>query len=65
MNIFDIDPKQMDDMASEYLTGMYESRYDNEPTEKELELWEKEHRLDPRYLKPPLPEKINDDEIPF
>ena len=28
MNIFDIDSKQMDDMASEYLTGMYESQYD-------------------------------------
>ena len=28
MNIFDIDSKQMDDMATEYLTGMYESQYD-------------------------------------
>lgn len=29
MNIFDLDGKQMDDLASEYLTGMYESQYDN------------------------------------
>jgi len=29
MNIFDLDGKQMDDMATEYLTGMYESQYDD------------------------------------
>lgn len=29
MNIFDLDGKQMDDLASEYLTGMYESQYDD------------------------------------
>ena len=29
MNIFDLDGKQMDDLSSEYLTGMYESQYDN------------------------------------
>ena len=28
MNIFDIDPKQMDDMATEYFNSMYESQYD-------------------------------------
>lgn len=65
MNIFNMDPSMMDDMATEYLNGMFESRYDDEPTEKELELWEKEHRLDPRYLKPPLPPKEYYDDIPF
>ena len=29
MNVYDLDDKQMDDLASEYLTGMYESQYDD------------------------------------
>lgn len=28
MNIFTMNPKFMDDMATEYLNGMYESQYD-------------------------------------
>lgn len=28
MNIYDISSQQIDDMATEYLNGMYESQYD-------------------------------------
>lgn len=30
MNIYDISSQQMDDMATEYLNGMYESQYDDD-----------------------------------
>lgn len=33
MNIFDLDGKQMDDLASEYLTGMYESQYEDDQSD--------------------------------
>ena len=29
MNIYDLDSKLIDEMATEYLTGMYESQYDD------------------------------------
>lgn len=64
MNIFDMSSRQVGEMWDEHLDSMADQSSE-EPTEKDLELWEKEHRLDPRYLKPPLPPKEYYDDIPF
>ena len=64
MNIFDMNSRQVGEMWDEHLDSMAD-RSNEEPTEKDLELWEKEHRLDPRYLKPPLPPETYYDDIPF
>lgn len=64
MNIFNLSSRQVGEMWDEHLDSMA-NESGEEPTEKELELWEKEHRLDPRYLKPPLPPKEYYDDIPF
>lgn len=37
MNIFDMNPSFLDDMATDYLNGMYESQYDEDFTEEELQ----------------------------
>lgn len=34
MNIYDMTSQQMDDMATDYINGMYESQYDNESGDK-------------------------------
>lgn len=64
MNIFDLNSRQIGEMWDEHLDAMADSA-NEDPTEEELELWEKEHRLDPRYLKPPLPQKSYYEDIPF
>ena len=33
MNIFYMNPQWMDDMATEYLNGMYESQYDDDQSD--------------------------------
>lgn len=41
MNIFTMDSQLMDDMATDYLNGMYESQYEDEgfyPTERKIDI---------------------------
>jgi hypothetical protein len=64
MNIFNIDPDMMDDMATNYLNGMYESQYDDEDfTEEEIQNQKSISKI--VESKPKNNFVWNDDEIPF
>lgn len=63
MNIFNIDPDMMDDLATDYLNGMYESQYDEEEEpQASAKGWE-EFKLD--KVKVVKENELLLDDIPF
>lgn len=67
MNIFNIDSNMMDDLATDYLNGMYESQYDDyddeDFTEEEIQNQKSINKI--VESKPKNNFVWNDDEIPF